>query len=175
MQVDKRCKYHISLVCRRWYKELSQDDPNTDVREEPFLFARAQHQALNDADNAPVPDTYMADILGLFPSLPEVSESDKLLVSKKKRFGVLTGMSKELAEMASSNQEVFERLKGVLAQELRGLRGEDDIKDPLEVKTKGRPKKSRFVSSVESKKGRSSVRCGKCGEEGHNSRTCRGG
>src|SRR5262249_39746284 len=126
-------------------------------------------------DNVPVPDTYMADILDLFPSLPEVSESNKLLISKKQRFGVLTGMSKELAERASSNQEVFERLKGVLAQELAGLRGEDDIKDPVEVKGKGSPRKSRCVSSVESKKGGSSVRCGRCGEEGHNVRTCRGG
>ena len=172
MQVDKRCRYHISLVRRRWYKELAQDDPNTNVRELPFLFARTQ--AHDSSENTSVPDTYMADILGLFPSLPEVSESDKLLISKKQRFGVLTGMSKELAERASSNQELFERLKGVLAREIAGLRGEDDIKDPLEVKGKGRPRKSRFVSSVESKKGRTSVRCGKCGEEGHNSRTCRG-
>jgi hypothetical protein len=175
MQVNKRCKYHISLIRRRWYKEVMQDDSNADVREEPFLFARTQHRTLDNMDTTPVPDTYMEDVLGLFPSLPEVSQSDQLLVSKKRRFGVLTGMSKELAERASSNQELFEKLKDVLAQELAGLRGEDDIEDPLQVKTKGRPKKSRFVSSVESKKGRSSVRCGKCGQDGHNARTCRGG
>jgi hypothetical protein len=175
MQVDKKCKYHISLVRRRWYKELAQDDPNTDVREEPFLFARTQHQALDSTDTMSVPDIYMADILGLFPSLPAVSESDKLNISKKKRFGVLTGMSKELAEMASSNQEAFEKLKSMLAREIRGLKGDDDIEDPQQIKTKGRPKKSRFVSSVESQKGRSSVKCGRCGGEGHNSRTCHGG
>jgi hypothetical protein len=107
--------------------------------------------------------------------MPEVSESDRLNISKKKRFGVLTGMSKELAEMASSNQEVFERLKSVLVREIRGLRADDDVEDPQQVKTKGRPKKSRFVSSVDSKKGWSSVRCGRCGGEGHNSRSCRGG
>ena len=73
--------------------------------------------------------------------MPEVSESDKLNISKKKRFGLLAGMSKELAEMASSNQEVFERLKSVLVREVRGLRGDDDVEDPQQVKTKGRPKK----------------------------------
>ena len=149
-----------------------QDDPNIDVREEPFLFAQTQLQGLGDLDNAPVPDTYMADILALFSSLPEASESNKLLVSKKQRFGVLTGMSKELAERASSSQELFQKLKGVLEEQLADLRGEDEIKDPIEVKGKGRPRKSRLVSSVESKKGRSSVRCGRCGEEGHNSRSC---
>ena len=115
----------------------------------------------------------MADILAIFPSLPKFSESVWLLLSNNQRFGVLTGLSKELAEMASSNHEVFERLKTVLAKEIRVLKGDDGIEDPVRVKTKGRPKKSRFVSSVESKKERSSVRCGKCGEDGHNARTCR--
>src|SRR5205823_4673480 len=112
-----------------------------------FLFAKTN----NYTDIVLPPDTYMVDIMGLFPSLPEVSQSNKLLLSKKRRFGVLTGMSKEIAERASSNQELFEKMKCVLAQELAGLRGENDIQDPLQVKTKGRPKKSRFVSSMESK------------------------
>src|SRR5262249_41826758 len=111
-----------------------------------------QHQALDSMDPAFVPDTYMADILSLFPFLPEVSQSDRLLVSQKRRFGVLTGMSKEIAQRASLNPELYERLKDVFTKELAGLRGEDEVKDPLEVKTKGRPKNSRFVSSVESKK-----------------------
>lgn len=133
-----------------------QDDLNANARSEPFVFAKTQVQAIDTA-NIILSDTYMADVTGLFPSLPEVSQSDKLLLSKKQRFGVLTGMSKELAEMVSLNEELFEKTKGVLAQELAGLRGEDDVRDPFRVKTKGRPKKSRFVSSLESKKARRRV------------------
>ena len=47
----------------------------------------------------------------------------------------------------------------------------DGLKAPTQTKRRGRPKKLRIHSSAE-KAPRGTVRCGRCGERGHNKRTC---
>jgi hypothetical protein len=49
------------------------------------------------------------------------------------------------------------------------MRGADEIEDPLEVVGKGRSKNKRLKSMEQ--KGRQ-LKCGRCSEKGHNSRTC---
>ena len=48
----------------------------------------------------------------------------------------------------------------------------DDTVPPERPKLRGRPKEKRYISSAE-KKPRRQVTCKKCGELGHNSRTCK--
>lgn len=174
MKENKVCKYHISLIRKRWFKEDLQDNPDINLMTEPFVFSETQKDEIGNTESREVPKSYMEDILRLFPKLPIASRSDQLLLSKKRRFGVLSGMSKELADKASVSHEGFERIRSILAGEMAALRNEEEVKDPTYVTGKGRPRKSRLTSAAEPRKGRqrSRFRCRKCGEDGHNSRTC---
>jgi len=64
---------------------------------------------------------------------------------------------------------LFERVKGLLTKELADLREEGEIRDPAPVKGKGRP---RLKSAAEPKESGRHNRCGRCGGEWHNARTC---
>lgn len=173
MMVDRRCKYHIRLIRRRWRKEALQEHLHIDPSDEPFVFADTLKQDLEDADRTPVPEDFMNDILAAFASCQSVPRPEAKLISKKRRYGELTGLSKEIAERISSDPKKFERIKNLLTKELADLRDVEEIRDPAYVIGKGRPRVKRLKSAAEPKKdyGRGS-RCGKCGMRGHNTRTC---
>ena len=48
---------------------------------------------------------------------------------------------------------------------------DDGMKGPIETKRRGRPKQKRIPSSAETSQ-RKTVKCGRCGQLGHNKRTC---
>ena len=53
------------------------------------------------------------------------------------------------------------------------MREDEEVKYPVPVKGKGRPKNKRLRSATEPKNGGKGSRCGKCGGDGHNIRTCK--
>jgi hypothetical protein len=173
MMVDRRCKYHVSLVHRRWYKEVVQDDRDIDPSQELFVFAENQKLNLDDNDRGPRPESYMQDVLAAFSSQSAVPRPDAALISSKRRYGELTGLSKQIAQRVSGDPREFERVKAVLAKELAELMEDEEIQNPAHVKGKGRPRKKRFRSAAEGKERQRQQRCGNCGEEGHNARRCR--
>ncbi len=79
LMMDGKCKYHIALVRRRWYKEVLQDDSDLDPSKEPFAYIGLIQKPV-DAD-APMSDTYMKDILAAFSTQASVPRSDAALVS----------------------------------------------------------------------------------------------
>jgi hypothetical protein len=72
---------------------------------------------------------------------------------------------------ASEDPAAFEKFKDVLVGQLAQLRDIEEVEDPLYVKGKGRPRNKRLKGATEPKE-RVRVKCGKCGKEGHNARTC---
>ena len=170
MTMDKAYKYHISLVRKRWYKETLQDNTSLDISKEPFVFADTVADKLNINDLNPLPATYMTEIHSLFPAHLVAPKTNTTELSQKRRYGVLTGLSKQIAEKVSTDAVEYERIKGILVEQLADLRELEELKDPTYIKGKGRPKRSRLSSNAESKRG---TKCGKCREEGHNSRTCK--
>ena len=71
-------------------------------------------------------------------------------------------------------KDQFERIKGILVQQLACMRDDEEVNDPVQVKAKGSPRNKRFKNATEAKTERArGSRCGKCGEDGHNVRTCR--
>jgi hypothetical protein len=115
----------------------------------------------------------MKDISTAFPSLPPTTQSDQIVITKKRQYGELTGLSKQIAEKASESPANFEMVKTVLIQQLAYLREDDEIDDPVHVKGKGRPRVKRLKSFIEQGNRRNSLKCGKCGREGHNARSCK--
>src|SRR5947209_20094610 len=170
MMMDRRCKYHVSLVRRRWYKEAVQDDRDIDSSQELFVFAKLN---LDDNDRGPRPERHMQDVLAAFSSQSAVPRPDAALISSKRRYGELTGLSKQIAQRVSGDPREFERVKAVLAKELAELMEDEEIQNTAHVKGKGRPRKKRLRSAAEGKERQRQQRCGNCGEEGHNERRCR--
>jgi hypothetical protein len=146
-----------------------QDSLHLDLSKEPFVSANTQKPNIDDFDREPRP-SYMSDVLAAFAARSPVPRSDAALVSSKRRYGELTGLSKEIAQRVSGDPQEFERIKAVLTTTLAGLRKDEEIQNPGHVKGKGRPRNKRLRSAVESK---GPSRCGRCGEEGHNARTCK--
>jgi len=168
MVEDKRCKYHISLIPKRWYKETQQDVVTSD---EPFIFAETQQRNLDDTDYVPMPDTYMAQIRTAFPIPSSSTAGDLVSSTKKRKYGELIGLSRQIAEAASENPEEYERVRGILQQQLLRMKGNDEVNDPQYVKAKGRPRNKRLKNAMEKNK-KNRITCGKCGDSGHNVRTC---
>ena len=65
MMVEKKCKYHISLVRKRWYKETIQDitDLKLKLAQEPFIFAELQQQKQDsNSESYYKGESYMKDV-----------------------------------------------------------------------------------------------------------------
>ena len=117
-----------------------------------------------------MPDTYMTQIHTAFPVLSSSTVGDPVSFTKKRKYGELIGLSKKIAEAASEDTEEYERVKKILQQQLAKLRGNDEVGDPVHVRSKGRPRSKRLKNVVEQNK-RNRISCGKCGGSGHNART----
>ena len=111
----------------------------------------------------------MKDILTAFP-LPLI-QLDHTAVTKKRRYGELVGLSKQVVERASEDPAKFEVVKNILVKQLAYMREDEEVNDPVYVKGKGRPRNKRLKNAVECRK--YGPKCGRCGEEGHNARTCK--
>ena len=76
----------------------------------------------------------------------------------------------QIAEAASENPEEFERIRRIL-QQLLMMKGNDEVNDPQYVRSKGRPRNKRLKNAMEKNK-KNRISCRKCGDSGHNIRTC---
>lgn len=110
----------------------------------------------------------MSDMLKAFPMLPSLSQDDQSLLSKKRRHGEISGRMTDISRLVDSNPELFEMVKDSLDQVIVIGNGDEGMKDPASVKTKGRPKKTRTKSVLEIS--RRPAKCGVCNKPGHNAR-----
>lgn len=164
-----RCKYHLKLIPKRWFKEELQDSIDLEESMGPFLRTKTQKAYVGSEDvNVNPTATYMVDIQKMFPLAPSLSRDDQSRLSKKRRYGEISGLMKDIITVVDSNPEVFEMVKESLDQVIVKGRGVEGMKDPAHVKTKGRPKTSRIRSVTEVKK--HSTKCGVCNEGGRNAR-----
>jgi len=175
MTIDKKCRYHISLVLTRWFKEDLQTDPALydKQQKEPFVFSDTVKANIDHEDIQVVSNTYMQEIHSLFPPPAHLPPSTGEELTRKRRFGELTGLFKKVAERAAENRDKYEKTLQLLRSELANTVGVEDLHDPTHVKGKGRPKKRRLVSAAEPPKGGSSNKCSKCGIRGHYKNTCK--
>src|SRR5215469_18322523 len=92
MTVEKECKYHVSLIPTRWYKEELQNATTS----EPFVFANTINQQLEaeDITEEPKLDTYMVDVQSLFPSMAFASRPAPSELSRMQKYGELNGLYK---------------------------------------------------------------------------------
>lgn len=168
MQADPRFKYHLKLIPRRWHTELEQDNVSLDVSTKSFVQAFI-HTPDSGGDVADIPgDSYMNDVLDAFPMSPTILPDDQHRLSQKRQFAELSGRFKEVNRALENNPDLFEMVKTSFDDIIIKSRGVDEMLDPENVKAKGRPRKSRLKSSVETRM--RSTKCGVCNEVGHNAR-----
>ena len=150
MQVDSRFKYHVKLIPKRWYKEHLQDSQDLEESFGPFLCAMTQKSkvSVDEISNAPGP-MFMSDAFKVFPLPTSLSRDDQSQLSKKRRHGEISGRMKDIIAVVDLNPEMFELVKEGLDQVIVKGRGVEGMKDPVHVKAKGRPKKTRIKSSME--------------------------
>jgi len=151
MQVDHRFKYHVKLIPRRWYKEHLQDSQDLEESFGPFLCAITQKPKVGEDEISSAPGPmFMSDIFKVFPLPTTLSRDDQSLLSKKRRYGEISGRMKDIIAVVDSNPEMFELVKEGLDQVIVKGRGVEGMKDPVHVKAKGRPRKTRITSTMES-------------------------
>lgn len=152
MQVDSRFKYHVKLIPRRWYKEHLQDSQDLEDSFGPFLCAMTQKSKISEDEISSAPGSmFMSDIFKIFPLPTSLSRDDQSQLSKKRRHGEISGRMKDIIAVVDSNPEMFDLVKEGLDQVIVKGRGAEGMKDPVQVKSKGRPKKKRITSSIESR------------------------
>ncbi|KAF8937925.1 hypothetical protein BGZ58_001905 [Dissophora ornata] len=100
------------------------------------------------------------DLLKIFPLTPSLTRDDQAQLSKKRRFGEISGLMKDIIKVVDSNPDMFEMVKESLDHVIVKRRGYEGMKDSVHVKAKGRPKMSRMKSSMEV--GTRSTRCRVC-------------
>ena len=126
-----------------------QDDRDIDSSQELFVFAENQKLNLDDNDRGPRPESYMQDVLAAFSSQSAVPRPDAALISSKRRYGELTGLSKQIAQRVSGDPREFERVKAVLTKELAELMEDDEIQ--IRRMSRGRGGRERSGSEVRRK------------------------
>ncbi|KAG0247023.1 hypothetical protein BG011_002203, partial [Mortierella polycephala] len=137
MQVDSRCKYHITLIPKRWYKEELQDMTDLESSSVPFLRAKTQKVHLDEGVTVDTPAaSYMSDVKNAFPLAPTLSRDDQGLLSKKRRYGEISGLMKDLIRVVDSNPENFEMVKEAINQVIVKGKGDAGVQDPAYVKAK---------------------------------------
>ena len=137
----------------------------------PFLHIMTQ-KANVDKNEDGVLDvpvvTFMSDIFKIFPPTTSLSRDDQSQLSKKRRYGEISGLVKDILKVVDSSPEMFEMVKESLGDIIVKGRGLEGMRDPAHIKAKGRPKKSRIKSNMETTT--RSTKCGVCNKPGHNSR-----
>ncbi|KAF9119467.1 hypothetical protein BG015_006345, partial [Linnemannia schmuckeri] len=161
MQVEHRLKYHIKLIPRRWYMDHLQDSGELEESFGPFSHAMTQKANIGEDEDgmSDVPVvTFMSDIFKIFPLTTSLSRDDQSQLSKKRRHGEISGLVKDILKVADSSPEMFEMVKERLGDVIVEGKGLEGMRDPVHVKAKSRPKKTRMKSSMET-----TARSTKCG------------
>ncbi|KAF9401090.1 hypothetical protein BGZ94_005314 [Podila epigama] len=155
MQADGRFKFHVKLIPKRWCLDDLQDNVHLEETFGPFVYPKTQKDSGSGAGGDDVSNgpgaTFMSNLLKAFPLQTSLSQADQTRLAQKHRHGEISSLIKDLMSFVSSNPSAFEMAKEGLSQVLVQGKGIGNMKDPACVKTKGRPKKIRFKSSLEAR------------------------
>ena len=172
MRAEPDFVYHIGLIARRWFTHSCQDKEGLEelIRERHVIFAES-HSACPTSH----PTTgLIASQTVNDPPFTSKDVSGKARSSKKQRYAELFGLTKTINARAVEDEQVFEHIKGELAQLIRRLGSRPDISsglnqevssesvepeelpepqevvhDPKVVLTKGRKRKKRYMAAEE--------------------------
>lgn len=148
MQDDRRFRYHVSLINKRWLQERHQDDSKFDISSQPFLHPNTSARKPDHrANNTGLPVDFLRVLQTLFPSNPPARPNQEV-VAQKHMYGELMGRIKKVSSDRTMCKRVLDAVDVVLA-DAEGIEG---LKDPKRVKIKGRPRKSRIKSAMDEKK-----------------------
>ncbi|KAF9084865.1 hypothetical protein BGX27_003689, partial [Mortierella sp. AM989] len=137
MQGDSRCKYHISLVLKRWFKEELQDRMHlkTVTSSETFQVASPHRNSISSTRKHP-DNTYMENVHTLFSSESSIPPTNKRLNQRKRRTHNDAATVEELASLPSLELEIksldnkIQRLENRL-QQITKLSASPVIKPPV--------------------------------------------
>jgi hypothetical protein len=152
MQQIPDCKYHISLIPRRWFHSKHQGLMDSDLKVQPFLSSEFQKDTASDERLLP-PSDYMGSVRSLLPSMPQLPALPQKEASRTWRYSEISGKAKSIADLASNNTDAFhmvERELQILQRKIRAqLTGSMPVEDPEDVSPKGRFRTKRIKSSGE--------------------------
>ncbi|KAK3821048.1 MAG: hypothetical protein J3Q66DRAFT_326076 [Benniella sp.] len=150
-------RYHISMIPRRWFREMYQGLTDKDLRDRKFLAS----EFLASAPEEKPPEDFMRSIpVLLHPSshLPVITQED---ATKSWRFSELSGHAKSIADMASNSNEEYHFVVGALKTIERQVRaklsGGEPVEDLEDVSKKGRFRTKRIRSACEESRKRKKV------------------
>ncbi|KAI8355444.1 hypothetical protein B0O80DRAFT_43309 [Mortierella sp. GBAus27b] len=147
-----KCRYHISLIPRRWFHEQHQGLEGSDLRMQPFLGCtifegRVSNDQLKPSDNYM---GFVRDILPMRVSAPALSQDD---ATEQWRFSNVLGAAKSIADMAFDHPEAYhlvERgLKDLLLVLQAQMSGSLPVINPIDITFTGRPRQKRILSTGE--------------------------
>jgi hypothetical protein len=156
MRQNPMFRYHISMIPRRWFREMYQGLTDKDLRDQKFLAS----EFLASGTEKP-PENFMRSIQALLrPSshLPVITQED---ATKSWRFSELSGHMKSIADMASNSKEEYHFAVGALKTIERQVRaklpGGEPVEDLEDVSKKGRFRTKRIRSACEESRKRKKV------------------
>lgn len=166
MEGEETCKYHISAVRTRWFKEEYQEDRDLDktLSEVPFVVACCHSPSGNQKPNK----TFMNEIRTMVSEESAIPRTSKAMHSKKQQYGKAMGLSRTVISAAEGDKEVYndllQSLDGVMQRrdvrltKAYGLESLSDAdadnertKNPLVRPKPGRPSTARLKSITETR------------------------
>ncbi|EXX54877.1 hypothetical protein RirG_230590 [Rhizophagus irregularis DAOM 197198w] len=173
MMETNDAKFHISMVPRRWFKENLQSD-NDNINQsliitlgEDYTAEVSNNDSFNKIDfNTEQPSIYQQikesglqkQKIGRKKEIISVNDDDKILFSSD--------------DVIYSTDEILEPLEHIG----KGRPSSKRLKSSVEVSKKGKNKENqRTIDGVSGNKGASKrgYGCRRCGDMGHNVRTCK--
>ncbi|KAI8355447.1 hypothetical protein B0O80DRAFT_43347 [Mortierella sp. GBAus27b] len=117
MQKHHTCMYHPRLVLRRWFKEDLQDPRtfNRTVASESFVLAFPHDRRAPDFADRPEA-AFMKELNSLFTAMTANPTPRRTEQQRKRRYANVTGIAKDVAEMASRDPVLHDQAVDALAK-----------------------------------------------------------
>ncbi|KAF9105085.1 hypothetical protein BGX27_009813 [Mortierella sp. AM989] len=153
MREDPKFKYHITLVNPRWLQVNFRFSSEVDakLKSEPFAVYD-QHE---EQEHEGFHDRFMGPIRVLFDEVAEIPAETKQKLARERIYANMHNKGKMIAQLVSEDpdlqREADEALNNLLKALQAGNRGVE-VEEPIEVKTKGRPRGKRKPKNPKKKK-----------------------
>ncbi|KAF9995143.1 hypothetical protein BGZ80_007596, partial [Entomortierella chlamydospora] len=112
---DSRCKYHVSLILKRWFKEELQDE--TDLRTvtgpESFQVAFPHRRSIPSTREHPT-DTYMGNVHSLFTAESSIPPSSKESRRRKREYAEVIRAARYIASKIRDDRALYRELVNAL-------------------------------------------------------------
>jgi hypothetical protein len=145
-------KYHISLIPRRWFREMHQGLSNKDLRVQPFLTSDTFVDEASNQREFPT-DDYMDIVHALLPSKSQHPVISTKEATRSERYSEMSGKAKAIADMASNRREVYDMVRrelSIIDRKVRAkLAGAEPVEEPQDIFPKGRFRRKRIKSALE--------------------------